>query len=152
MSRLLQAAEVAHCFIEGDNLDQVFPAPPDDPVRERISEANLRAVWANYRALGQTRLVYTNTAAVLSKPWMNRALGGGARFIGALLTASDATAAERLAKREVGGGLGWHIERSRIAADWLERSAPSWVTRVSTDGVSAVELAQRLVALTGWMS
>jgi len=150
VSRQLQAAGVAHCYIEGDNLDQVFPAPPGDPVREKISEANLRALWANYRALGHSRLVYTNTAAVLSADWMTRALGDGATFVGALLTAGDQTTAQRLGVREIGSGLGWHVERSRRAAAWLEANAPAWVTRVPTDGATAVEVAHRLIGLTGW--
>jgi hypothetical protein len=150
VSRRLQAAKVAHCFIEGDNLDQVYPAPPGDPVREHISEANLRAVWANYRALGHRRLVYTNTAAVLSEPWMSRAMGEGVTFIGALLTASDQTALQRLRTREIGGGLDWHVERSRRAAAWLEENAPAWVVRIPTDGATAADVAGRLLALTNW--
>ena len=150
VSRQLQAADVAHCYIEGDNLDQVFPAPPGDPVREKISEANLRALWANYRALGHSRLVYTNTAAVLSADWMTRAMGDDVRFIGALLTASDETAAGRLGLREIGGGLDWHVERSRRAAAWLEREAPAWVVRIATDDLAAETIAQQLIGLTGW--
>jgi hypothetical protein len=150
VSRQLQAAAVPHCFIEGDNLDQVFPAPPDDPVRERISEANLRAMWTNYRALGHCRLVYTNTAAVLSEDWMTRALGQSVKFVGALLTADDATAIHRLGLRETGGGLAWHIERSRRAAIWLEKSAPPWVTRIATAGRTVSDIAQQLIGLTSW--
>ena len=150
VSRQLQAAGVAHCFIEGDNLDQVYPAPPDDPVREKISEANLRAVWANYRDLGHRRLVYTNTAAVLSAPWMTRAMGDDVSFTGALLTAMDETATQRLRMRELGGGLDWHVERSRFAASWLEKEAPPWVTRIATDGVTVEDLAKRLIELANW--
>ncbi|HEY1427489.1 MAG TPA: hypothetical protein VGF50_12520 [Caulobacteraceae bacterium] len=120
-------------------------------MREKISEANLRAVWGNYRALGHRRLVYTNTAAVLSAPWMTRAMGEGVRFIGALLTATDATAAARLGAREIGGGLDWHVQRSRRAAAWLEREAPAWVTRMATDGVAVETIAERLIGLTGWL-
>jgi hypothetical protein len=151
VSRQLQAASVPHCYIEGDTLDQVFPAPPGDPVREKISEANLRALWVNYRALGHRRLVYTNTAAVLSDDWMARALGGDVRFIGALLTAGDDTTAQRLGMREIGGGLEWHLKRSRLAAAWLEREAPAWVTRVATDEATPAEIAARLIGLTGWL-
>jgi hypothetical protein len=150
VSRQLQRAAVAHCFIEGDNLDQVFPAPPDDPVRERISEANLRAMWMNYRALGHCRLVYTNAAAVLSEDWMTRALGQSVKFVGALLTADDETAIQRLGLREIGGGLDWHIERSRRAAGWLETSAPAWVKRIATDRRTVSDIAQQLIGLMNW--
>jgi hypothetical protein len=147
----LQQLGEPHCFIEGDNLDQVFPAPVGDPVREQISEANLAAMWANYRALGQKRLVYTNTAAVISAPWMTRALGGDVRFIGVLLTAGDKTAAARLAAREIGGAFDRHLERSRRAAIWLEAHAPEWVTRVATDHRQVADIATEVIGLTGWL-
>ena len=150
VSRQLQTANVAHCYIEGDNLDQVFPAPAGDPVREHISEANLAAMWSNYRALGQTRLVYTNTAAVISAPWMSRALGGRVRFVGVLLTADDDTTSDRLAAREIGGGLTWHLHRSRRAAVWLEANAPNWVARVSTEGRLVSDIATELINLAAW--
>ena len=152
VSRQLQDVGEPHCYIEGDNLDQVFPAPPDDPIRERISEANLAALWANYRALGHTRLVYTNTAAVVSDVWITRALGQNTHFIGVLLTANDDTAAGRLAGREISGGLDWHVKRSRRAALWLEAQAPNWVVRVPTDGRYVVDIAAEVLGLTGWLS
>jgi hypothetical protein len=150
ISRQLQETGVAHCFIEGDNLDQIHPAPDGDADRAIISEANLRAVWANYRALGHSRLIYTNTVSVMGSDWMARAIGGEVSFIGVLLTASDETAAERLAGREIGGGLDVHLERSRRAAKWLDTKAPSWVVRVTTDGRSVIEVAAEIVGLSRW--
>ena len=140
-----------HCYVEGDNLDQVHPAPDGDPVREKISEANLAAIWANYRALGHTRLVYTNTAAVISAPWIERALGGHVRFIGVLLTAEDATADARLGAREIGGGLAWHLDRSRRAARWLDEQAPEWVERIRSDTRGVTDIAAEVIELTGWL-
>ncbi len=152
VSRQLQEARASHCYIEGDNLDQVFPAPAGDPVREKISEANLAAIWTNYRALGHDRLVYTNTAAVISAPWMARALRGQVRFVGVLLTADDDTAASRLSAREIGGGLSWHLDRSRRAALWLEAEAPQWVARVPTDRRQVTDIAAEVIGLTGWLA
>ena len=63
----LSTARVRHCLIEGDNLDQAYPAPWEHGLAER----NLAAMWANYRALGYRRMVYTNTASVFR--------GGGRR-------------------------------------------------------------------------
>ncbi len=57
VSAVLRAAGTAHCLVEGDLMDQVDPAPPDDPDRSAITERNLAAVWANYAALGQRRLI-----------------------------------------------------------------------------------------------
>lgn len=39
-----------------------------DPHRTAITERNLAAIWANYAALGETRLIYTNTVSVLEEP------------------------------------------------------------------------------------
>ena len=37
VSAQLRAAQIAHALVEGDNLDQVHPAPPDDPARTKIT-------------------------------------------------------------------------------------------------------------------
>jgi MinD superfamily P-loop ATPase len=50
-ARLRQMA-VAHCHVEGDNLDAAYPKPRDDPQGTRLTEANLSALWHNYAALG----------------------------------------------------------------------------------------------------
>jgi hypothetical protein len=58
----LSAARVQHCLIEGDNLDLAWPVPHENGFR--LAEQNLAAMWANYRALGYRRMIYTNTASV----------------------------------------------------------------------------------------
>jgi hypothetical protein len=59
----LSAVGVRHCLIEGDNLDMAYPPP----LEHGLAEQNLSAMWANYRALGYRRMIYTNTASVLEK-------------------------------------------------------------------------------------
>lgn len=44
ISAQLQAAGVAHCHLEGDNLDAAYPKPDDDPSGSRLTETNLRAL------------------------------------------------------------------------------------------------------------
>ncbi|MEU9714366.1 hypothetical protein [Streptomyces sp. NPDC047976] len=146
----LRAARVAHCLVEGDNLDQAHPAPPGDPDRSRLTEANLAALWRNYTALGQRRLIYTNTFSVLDPALITRAMGGTPRVIGVLLTAADATARRRLAVRETGSQYDAHVRRSDLMSRRLEAEAPPWVVRVPTDGRSVADIALDLVALTGW--
>ncbi|MEE4494955.1 AAA family ATPase [Streptomyces sp. BE230] len=150
ISAQLQALRIAHCLIEGDNLDQAFPAPADDPARTKMTEANLAALWRNYAALGYRRLIYTNTVSVLEPDLIARAMGSAPRITAVLLTADDATARQRLDTREIGSQLGAHITRSTAMAQHLEATAPSWVARVSTDARSITDIARDAIAATNW--
>ncbi|MFI0740711.1 hypothetical protein ACH4PU_21865 [Streptomyces sp. NPDC021100] len=151
VSALLEEAGVPHCVLDGDYLGHVSPAPPDDPHRAALTERNLAAVWSNFTALGHRRLVYTNTASVLEDGLFRRALGGGSlRLVRVLLTASDETAAARLARRETGTRLAHHIRRSRDAARLLEAQAPPGTVRVATDGRRVREIAREVVGVAGW--
>src|SRR4051794_28780248 len=60
VSARLQELGVAHCHVEGDNLDAAYPKAPDDPRGTRLTEANLTALWRNYRLIGHHRLIYVN--------------------------------------------------------------------------------------------
>jgi predicted kinase len=150
VSALLQAEAVAHCLVEGDFMDQIHPAPPDDPHRTKITERNLAAVWANYAALGQRRLIYTNTVSILEAPMIQRAMGGAARAICVLLTGSGETVRERLAQREIGSQLARHVESSARMARRLDAHAPADTVRVSTDGRTVLAVAADVRAATGW--
>jgi hypothetical protein len=151
ISRLLATLEIKHALIEGDNLDQAWPPPWDDHLAER----NLAAMWRNYTDLGYHRMIYTNTAAVRpdAQQTLIEAIAGVAAPVESttvLLTATDASVAERLAVREHGESLTWHIRRSSIAAAELEDMAPASVHRVATDGQTPAEVAAEAVALTHW--
>ncbi|MBF4631030.1 adenylyl-sulfate kinase [Clavibacter michiganensis subsp. phaseoli] len=149
VSRILATADVAHALIEGDALDQAHPEPwrQDIPLAER----NLAALWRNYREAGWTRVIFTNTVSVLELPALTSALGGEVDAVGVLLTADDATAAARLAGREIGSGLAEAIERSATAAPQLEAGADRSVHRVATDGRAVAEIAAEVVGLSGWI-
>jgi hypothetical protein len=67
-----------------------------------------------------------------------------------LLTCSDPTARQRLAQREIGSELDRHIERSGLMARRLDRGAPAWVHRVTTDSRAVTDIAAEVIALTGW--
>lgn len=142
----LSAARVRHGLIEGDNLDQAFPPPWEHGLAER----NLAAMWANYRSLGYRRLIYTNTVSVRFIGALTAAMGDDPRVTAVLLTAGDATARERLARREIGTGLAQHVERSDRAARELADLSPAGVHRIATDGRPVAGLATEIIALTGW--
>ncbi|MGW4022556.1 AAA family ATPase [Streptomyces sp. NPDC005009] len=152
VSARLRAAAVSHAVVEGDFMGQVHPAPEGDPHRSEITESNLTAVWANFAQRGYRRLVYTNTVSVLPEAtgMFERAMGAGVRIVRVLLTASDATARERLTGRELGSELERELEGSLRRARLLDRRAPAGTVRVVTDGRSVVDIARDVVAATGW--
>jgi hypothetical protein len=120
VSAQLALLEISHAVIEGDFLDFAYPSPEG----HRLAERNLHAVWANYRDLGYTRLIYANTSSVLFASMIAAAMGGVARITSVLLTRSDEAAGERLALREVGSGLTEHVVRSQEASIRLSSSVP----------------------------
>lgn len=153
VAALLRAADVGHAYIEGDTLDAVHPTPEGDPDRSRITERNLAALWANYTDLGHHRVVYTNTASVLSsEEWLFARALRGPRIIRVLLTASDATVEERLTARELGSELEQQLRRSTYMARRLEEHAADGTRRVATDGRRIGDIAADVVAATGWKS
>lgn len=142
----LSAREVRHALIEGDNLDMAYPPTRED----KLAERNLAAMWRNYRSLGFRRMVYVNTASVRVVAELTDAMGDSPHVTAVLLTSSDATARERLARREIGSTLDWHVHRSDVMAAELDEVAEPWVHRVATDGRSVADIAAEIVSLTGW--
>jgi predicted ATPase len=130
-SRILARADIRHAVIEGDNLDQAYPQPWRSALD--LAEQNLAAMWANYRAAGYSRVIFTNTVSVLEIPALSAALGGNVRCAAVLLTSSDETAARRLARREIGTALDEHVRRS------------------ATDGRSSAEIALEVLTGAGWL-
>ncbi|WP_330477541.1 hypothetical protein OG301_10860 [Streptomyces platensis] len=152
VSVLLRAAAVSHAIIEGDFMAQVHPAPEGDPHRAEIAESNLTAVWANYTRRGYRRLIYTNTVSVLPETtgMFERAMGVGVGITRVLLTASDATARERLVGRELGSELEHELAGSVRKARLLDQRASAETVRVVTDGRPVGDIAREVVAATGW--
>ncbi|MBO3663093.1 adenylyl-sulfate kinase [Microbacterium stercoris] len=147
-SRILAAADIRHAVIEGDNLDQAHPQPWRSGID--LAARNLRAMWANYRALGYAKLLFTNTVSVLEVPTLSEALGGEVRATPVLLVSSDATATARLERRETGSSLEAHLDRSERAARRLDAEATGAI-RIATDGRTPSDLATEMLTLAGWL-
>ncbi|POM23752.1 hypothetical protein BTM25_23740 [Actinomadura rubteroloni] len=152
VSALLRAAAVSHAVIEGDFMGQVHPAPEGDPHRSEITESNLTAVWQNFARRGYRRLIYTNTVSVLPEAtgMFERAMAAEVRITRVLLTASDATARERLVGREIGSELEQELKGSARKARLLDQRACAGTVRVVTDGRPVADIAREVVAATGW--
>ncbi|MEV8266834.1 adenylyl-sulfate kinase [Microbacterium sp. NPDC076911] len=146
-SHILARADIRHAVIEGDNLDQAYPEPWRNGID--LAEQNLAAMWRNYRSAGYSRLIYTNTVSVLQIPTLVAALGPDVRSFGALLTATDTTAAQRLAQREIGSALEEHIERSNLAAARLD--AANTAHTIITDNRSTADIAREMLSAAGWL-
>ncbi|MFJ5138669.1 AAA family ATPase [Streptomyces sp. NPDC088707] len=153
VSAHLRAETVAHCVIEGDFMGQAHPAPEGDPRRRKISERNLTALWSNYAELGYRRLIYTHTVSVLAENegMFRRAMGANVRIIRVVLTASDATARERLTGRELGSELEHEVAGSARKARILDEQMPPDTVRVETDGRAVVDIAREVASATSWL-
>lgn len=149
----LRAAGIGHAVIEGDFMGQVFPAPDGDRDGTQLVERNLAAVWANYARLGYHRLIYTNTLSVLPRTagMFRRAMGADVRIIGVLLTASDDTVGQRLARRELGTELAQGLRVSSARARLLDEQVPMHTLRIATDHRGVIDIAREIVAVTGWL-
>ncbi|WP_417564337.1 adenylyl-sulfate kinase [Microbacterium sp.] len=146
-SHLLARADIRHAVIEGDNLDQAYPQPWRDGID--LAGRNLAAIWRNYRSVGYSRLIFTNTVSVLEIATLTAALGEHVRSFGVLLTATDETTADRLAQREIGTALEEHIERSKLAAARLDASSTDY--RATTDGRAITDIAAEVLDAAGWL-
>ena len=146
----LSMQRVQHALIEGDTLDQAWPAPWQRGMA--LAEANLAAMWRRYNEAGYWRLVYTNTASVREDVVASlvNALEGQPIVHGVLLTGTEQTLRARLQQRERGSALEATIARSLRAVTELEEAAPAWVHRIPTDGRTTTDIAAELARLLRW--
>ena len=149
MHARLTAGNVTHCVIDGDFLDMAQPVPWE----HRLAEANLSAMWTNYRALGYNRLIYTDTVNVLPTVMESllQAMGPDVDAVAILLTCTEDTAGKRLGRREKGSELARHLDSSTQTAVTLETDCPATVHRVPTDDRAVGSVAADVVRLTRWL-
>lgn len=152
LHRLLIRRGVQHAVIEGDNLDLAHPEPWTTFPDAHLAERNLAAMWRNYRELGFRRLIYTNTAAVVTVPTLVAALDEPDLILTAvLLRGNDETVERRLTSRQQPSELVASLESSARSSAWLDRDASEDVHRLDTDGMTLEQVALRLASLTGWI-
>lgn len=98
-------------------------------------------------------MIYTNTVSVLAENegMFRRAMGAQVRIVRVVLTASDATARERLTGRELGSELEHELAGSARKARILDAQMPLDTMRVTTDGRAVVDIAREVVGATNWL-
>ena len=154
----LTAAQVPHAVIETDELDRVFPRPRAEdlekisPGTSDISSINLAAIWANYRALGHSRLIMSGVMVHLAfdRRWIAAAIPD-AHVTVFRLRAADSTLMERLDKREVGSGREEQIQRTLRQAKRMAGEQTNGPVIVATDGKTPQELAATILHELGWL-
>ena len=101
-SAQLEAVGIAHALVDTDELDRIFPVPPDDPHKTALTERNLASVWENLRDAGAPRLILTMVATSLGHelPWIRTAVPGAEITVVRLRT-SESTLLERVSRRSV---------------------------------------------------
>ena len=144
---LLEAGGVAAAMIDAE-LAYFHPKPDDDPQGTRVAEQALAALAPIYSAAGIGRLLLPR---VIERPRhleVVHAALPGARFQVAWLQASTETIAERLAAREVGSALAWHLQRAEeIRSNALAHDLFDFVV----DGERPVrDVAVEVLRRSGW--
>jgi hypothetical protein len=150
VSERLQREGLAHALIDTDELDRVFPVPPD---LARVTERNLAFMWEGFFERGIRRLilvgVWLDRDSELS--WIRRAVPD-ARLTVVRLVASEATLVDRVRRREIGSGFEAQLGRTRKQLLALEQDPPTEAAILATDGASIGEIGDRILDRSGWMA
>lgn len=115
MMEHLERCGVPAAFVDGV-LAHVTPAPPGDPFAYATAERTLRALWQVFAEEGHTRLLLSRVVENSEQLGIVERAVPDAQVRVFRLVASAATVAERLARREVGDGLPWHLQRAAEVA------------------------------------
>ena len=149
VATVLAARGIPHTFVDFDALTDTFPVPPDDRFQTRLALANLRDVWRNCEAAGSCNLIVAQVVETVAfRDAMVAAVGAPSSLL-VRLRASVATLQRRVAQRDAGSGLEWHIARAAELAEQFERNDPSDLV-IDVADHSVIDLARELAGLVVW--
>ncbi|GHC98271.1 hypothetical protein GCM10010313_06760 [Streptomyces violarus] len=161
--RVLRAGFTA-AYVDLDQVGFCHPLPADDPGGHRLRARNLAALWRTYRSAGARALLVTG-------PVLDRAVAGvyaetlpGAEFTLCRLHAGREELTRRIMRRGEGGSWpqpgdplrGQPAERLLRVADAAVATAAALEDvslgdlRIDTDGRTAEQVADTLLARSGW--
>jgi thymidylate kinase len=151
MSRQLEATGLGHALVDMDDLDRIFPAPPDDPHKTHLTRRNLAAVWANLYDAGAKRLILTMVAAYPDHelPHIREAVPNASITV-VRLHATEEVLLERLRLREVGSGLEYQARRTVEQAHLMVHRSTESLLTVDTSERSVADVAREILRRTGW--
>ena len=91
----LRVSKTPHAVIDLDDLSMVYPSPGRDFARQ-----NLRAIWPNFAAIPDLRVVIPAVLASMDESIQLRAAARSSRFIVCELTAPEDVLKRRVTERE----------------------------------------------------
>ena len=145
---LLEEAGTPAAMIDAE-LVYYHPAPPDDPFKERVAERALAALWEIYRGEGIERLLLPRVLLHPAHLELVRRAVPVERCVVAWLDAPEDVVAARIAGRERGSAVDWHLQRAREVRESGMRERAS----VHVDANRPVgEVALDVLCRAGWLT
>jgi predicted kinase len=145
IAELLRAADMANAVIDLDDLNKVYPHPDRSFARD-----NLRAIWPNYAAVPDLKVVIPSVIANEEERGLLRAAVPGSRFVVCELTAPEAVLKERVTAREPNE---YWQNRLRYFVDLYHQRSDLPKVRdfqVTTHDRPVDEAAQEVIEKAGW--
>jgi len=127
-------------MIDLDSLRALYPDDPDDPFHMGLGYANLAAIWPQFEARGAQWLLLTDAVERPEQRVRYERAVPHARVVVVRLDVPLERVHAQLRRRETGGSLDWHLERSVVLQSLMvERGVGDVV--VPVDGESPGEVA-----------
>jgi adenylylsulfate kinase len=146
-SDLLKARGVTHAAIDLDALAIAYL--PDDPLIE-MAYRNLASIWANYAALGITRLLLAGAIENIDELKRIRAVMPASRIVICRLTATLETMRRRVSLREPGMLHDTLVARVLELDTILDRAGLEDFS-LTNEGHSVTDVATELLTRAGWI-
>jgi predicted kinase len=145
MAELLRVADTAHAVIDLDDLSKIYPRQ-----RRSFARDNLKAIWPNYAAVPELKVVIPGVIADEQEREELRAAVPGARFVVCELTAPEAVLKNRVTEREPNEF--WQRRLRDFVELYHRRSDLTRIRdfQVETHGRSVDEAAREVVEKAGW--
>jgi predicted kinase len=149
-SRLLAERGVRHALVDLAHIGLFFPPPEDDPWDERLVQANLACMWANFQKAGAERLVLGRVLEARSLLGRIEAAVPGADVTVVRLRAPVEVLHARIRARESGRDAEWYLEAAASLAGTMDRDP---VEDHLLDNVDrpAADVAADALRLAGWV-
>lgn len=145
IAELLRESGLTNAVIDLDDLGMVYPHPERSFARD-----NLRAIWPNYAAIPDVRLVIPGVIADEDELVQLRTAVPGSRLVVCELTAPEAVLMERVSAREPNEY--WRSRLRNLVDLYRQRSDLARIRdfQVSTHERSVGEAACEVIEKVGW--